>query len=61
MNEFRRKAGSFSDEDEPALTQLEGMQVEFDEKVTLFPVELEEVRELSPAVSRRAVRGRPLH
>ena len=35
-------------EEEPdVIPKLEGMEVEFDEKVTLFPVELEEIREVA--------------
>ncbi len=30
------------------IPKLEGMEVEFDEKATLFPVELEEIREVTP-------------
>lgn len=34
-------------------TQLEGMEVDFDEKATLFPVDLEEVRESVPKGQQR--------
>ena len=37
--------------------KLEGMDVEFDEKVTLFPVELEEIRDLAPKSASRTARG----
>lgn len=35
------------------VTKLEGMAIEFDEKVTLFPVELEEIRDMVPKKSTR--------
>jgi hypothetical protein len=37
--------------------KLEGMEVQFDEKVTLFPVELEEIRDLAPKSAPRTTRG----
>jgi len=38
-------------EETDIIPKLEGMEVEFDEKVTLFPVELEEIREVAPKSS----------
>jgi hypothetical protein len=41
--------------------KLEGMEIEFDEQVTLFPVELEEIREVAPksvAANGRNGKGR---
>jgi hypothetical protein len=42
-----------------AAPRLEGMEVLFDQKVSLFPVQLEEIRDAAPA-SRRGTRGRRL-
>ncbi|MBI3777075.1 MAG: hypothetical protein HY273_16275 [Gammaproteobacteria bacterium] len=44
-------------QDTDVIPKLEGMEVEFDEKVTLFPVELEEIRDMAPKGSQRMVRG----
>lgn len=38
------------------IPKLEGMEVEFDEKATLFPVELQEIREVTP--KRTSANGR---
>lgn len=46
MNIKRKPRGFAQDSD--IIPKLEGMEVEFDEKVTLFPVELEEIREMAP-------------
>ena len=46
MNQQRRQLGWAKETD--VTPKLEGMEVEFDEKVTLFPVELEEIREVAP-------------
>jgi hypothetical protein len=43
----RVKARGFA-QDTDIIPKIEGMDVEFDEKVTLFPVELEEIREVVP-------------
>lgn len=45
-------------QDTDVIPKLEGMEVEFDEKVTLFPVELEEIRDVVPVSSQRTARGR---
>lgn len=43
-------------------SKLEGMEVEFDEKVTLFPVELEEIRDVAPKSPAASTRnGRSMH
>lgn len=52
----KRKAGGFA-QDTDIIPKLEGMEVEFDEKVTLFPVELEEIRDVAPKSTRRTARG----
>lgn len=39
------------------LPKLEGMEIEFDEKVTLFPVELEETHDVVPKRSSGATRN----
>ncbi len=54
----KRTAHGFA-QDTEVIPKLEGMEVEFDEKVTLFPVELEEVRDVMPKKSTR--RGTELH
>lgn len=54
----QRTARGFA-QDTEVTPKLEGMEVEFDEKVTLFPVELEEVRDVMPKKSTR--RGTELH
>ena len=46
MNSKRKQLGWAQEADD--IPKLEGMEVEFDEKVTLFPVELEEMREIAP-------------
>jgi hypothetical protein len=40
-------------QDTDLVPKLEGMDIEFDEKVTLFPVELEEIRDIA---SKKSVR-----
>ncbi len=45
-------------QDTDVAPKLEGMDVEFDEKVTLFPVELEEIRDVAPKSKQRATRSR---
>ena len=55
MNPKRRQLGWAQETD--AVTKLEGMEVEFDEKVTLFPVELEEIRDVAPRSSSGATRN----
>lgn len=47
MNTKRNSFGLAQETD--VIPKLEGMEVEFDEKATLFPVELEEIREVTPA------------
>lgn len=58
----KRTSRSFA-QDGDIIDRIEGMQIEFDEKVTLFPVDLEEVRDLVPRAttppSRRS--GATLH
>jgi hypothetical protein len=49
MNTTRKQLGWAQETD--VIPKLEGMEVEFDEKVTLFPVELEEIREVVPKKS----------
>ena len=44
-------------QDTDVIPKLEGMEVEFDEKVTLFPVELEEIRDVAPKSTPRTARG----
>jgi len=49
-------------QDTGVIPKLEGMEVEFDEKVTLFPVELEEIRDVAPKSTQRMARGsRAMH
>jgi len=49
-------------QDTDVIPKLEGMEVEFDEKVTLFPVELEEIRDVAPKSAQRMARGsRSMH
>jgi hypothetical protein len=55
MNQQRRQLAWAKETD--AVTKLEGMEVEFDEKVTLFPVELEEIREVAPKRSQTSRNG----
>jgi hypothetical protein len=50
MNTNRNYSRGLSD-DTDVIPKLEGMEVEFNEKVTLFPVELEEIREVAPKSS----------
>jgi hypothetical protein len=38
------------------IDRIEGMEIEFDEKVTLFPVDLEEIRDLVPRATTRPSR-----
>lgn len=45
-------------QDTDIIPKLEGMEVEFDEKVTLFPVELEEIRDVAPKSTSRTTRSR---
>jgi hypothetical protein len=61
MNEKRTARGLAQDGD--IVPRVEGMEVLFDEKVTLFPVELEEIRDLVPQGTTRAPRrpGKALH
>jgi hypothetical protein len=55
MNQQRRQLAWAKETD--VVPKLEGMEVEFDEKVTLFPVELEEIREVAPKSSSRTSRN----
>ena len=55
MNAQRKQLGWAQETD--VIPKLEGMEVEFDEKVTLFPVELEEIREVTPRNSSAAMRN----
>lgn len=55
MNSKRKQLGWAQDTD--VIPKLEGMEVEFDEKVTLFPVELEEIREVAPKRSSSSPRN----
>jgi len=55
MNQQRRQFAWAKETD--VIPKLEGMEVEFDEKVTLFPVELEEIREVAPKRSSRTTRN----
>lgn len=49
-------------QDTDIIPKLEGMEVEFDEKVTLFPVELEEIRDVAPKSAGRTKRSsRAMH
>ena len=50
MNNKRNERG-FA-QDTGIIPSVEGMEVEFDEKVTLFPVELEEIRDVAPRRSQ---------
>jgi hypothetical protein len=52
----RVKARGFA-QDTDIIPKIEGMDVEFDEKVTLFPVELEEVREVVPKKTKTRSRA----
>ena len=54
MNKRRLRSYARGDDIAP---KLEGMEVEFDEKVTLFPVELEEIRSLAPRGGKSARRN----
>jgi hypothetical protein len=54
MNKRRLRSYARSDDIVP---KLEGMEVEFDEKVTLFPVELEEIRSVGPWGGKSARRN----
>lgn len=53
----RVKARGFA-QDTDIVPKIEGMDIEFDEKVTLFPVELEEIRDAVPKPASRTTRGR---
>ena len=53
----KHKARGFAQETE-IFPKLEGMEIEFDEKVTLFPVELEETRDVVPKPASRTTRSR---
>jgi len=57
----KRTSHAFSDDTE--ITQkLDGMEVEFDEKVTLFPVDLQEIRGVfRQATKRTGVRRGVMH
>ncbi|MCA1578671.1 MAG: hypothetical protein LC794_15060 [Acidobacteria bacterium] len=60
MNPKRKQLGWAQETD--AVPKLEGMEIEFDEKVTLFPVDLEEIRDVVPKRSPGATRnGRATH
>ena len=54
MNPKRKQLAWAKETD--VIPKLEGMEIEFDEKVTLFPVELEEIRDVVP--KRPSVRSR---
>lgn len=56
MNRKPKPRGFAQDTD--VIPKLEGMEVEFDEKVTLFPVELEEIRDVAPKSAQRITRNR---
>lgn len=56
MNRKQKSRGFAQDTD--VIPKLEGMEVEFDEKVTLFPVELEEIRDVAPKSAQRTTRNR---
>lgn len=53
----KHKARGFAQEAE-IVPKLEGMEIEFDEKVTLFPVELEEIRNVTLKPASRTTRSR---
>lgn len=55
MNKKIKQGARGFAQDTDIIPKLEGMEVEFDEKVTLFPVELEEIREVVP---KNTARGR---
>ncbi|HEU4766261.1 MAG TPA: hypothetical protein VFS77_02775 [Pyrinomonadaceae bacterium] len=60
MNPKRKQLGWAQETD--VIPKLEGMEIEFDEKVTLFPVDLEEIRDVVPKRSSVAARnGRATH
>lgn len=62
MNMKRKQHARGFGQDTDVIAKLEGMDVEFDEKVTLFPVELEEIRDLAPKGSQRTARvGKAMH
>lgn len=50
----RVRSRALSDELVP---RLDGMEIEFDEKVTLFPVDLEEIRSVVPQRGRAVRRN----
>ncbi len=58
MNKTYPRAAAQQSEMSDIVPKLEGMEVEFDEKVTLVPVELEEMRDLTPKGERRPARAR---
>ncbi len=53
----KRKSRSMSDDSE-IVAKVEGMEIEFDEKVTPFPVELEEMRDVFPQRASGTTRRR---
>jgi hypothetical protein len=53
-------AGGFA-KDTDIIPKLEGMEVEFDEKVTLFPVELEEMRDVAPKRRSDGASSKSMH
>lgn len=55
MNPKRKQFARMYEAD--AVPKLEGMEVEFDEKVTLFPVDLEEMHDVVPKRSSTATRN----
>jgi hypothetical protein len=60
MNPKRKQLGWAQETD--VIPKLEGMEIEFDEKVTLFPVDLEEIRDVAPKRSSVGSRnGRTTH
>jgi hypothetical protein len=50
----RIRSRALSDEIVP---KLDGMEIEFDEKVTLFPVDLEEIRTVAPQAGKAVRRN----
>ena len=52
----KRQSRSRAQSDE-IVPKLDGMEIEFDEKVTLFPVELEEVRAVAPHAGKAVRRN----
>ena len=53
----KRTSHGFSDGSD-IISKVEGMEIEFDERVTLFPVELEEMRDVLPQRGSRTTRRR---